>query len=46
MFDTISHTGGNKYGNWCGTTLNTDTIALQSNIKPIVYSITPDSNKV
>ena len=44
--NTISHTGGNKYENWCGTTLNTDTITLQSNIKPIVCSITPVSNKV
>ena len=44
--DTISHAGGNKYENWCGTTLNTDTITLQSNINPIVCSITPVSNKV
>ena len=38
--DSISHAGGNKYGNWCGTTLNTDTITLQSNIKTIICSIT------
>ena len=44
--DTISHAGGNKYGNWCETILNTDTITLQSNIKPIVCFITSDSNKV
>ena len=44
--DTISYTGGNKYKNLCGTTLNTDTITLQSNIDPIVCSITPISNKV
>ena len=43
--DSIIHTGGNKYGNWCGTTLNTDTITLQSNIKPIVCSITSDGIK-
>ena len=34
--DTISCAGGIKYGNWCGTTLNTDTITLQSNAKPVV----------
>ena len=33
--DTISYAGGIKYGHWYGTTLNTDTITLQSNIKPI-----------
>ena len=44
--DTISQAGGNKYGNWCGTGLNTDTITLQSNNKSIVYSITPNSNKI
>ena len=43
--DSISHAGGNKYGNWCGTTLNTDTITLQSNIKPIICSITSDGIK-
>ena len=44
--DTISHAGGNKYENWCGITLNTDTTTLQSNINPIVCSSTPVSNKV
>ena len=34
--DTVSYAGGTKYGNWCGTTLNTDTITLQSNVKPVV----------
>ena len=34
--DTISYAGGTKYENWYGTTLNTDTITLQSNIKPVV----------
>ena len=44
--DSISHTGGNKYGNWCGITLNTDTITLQHNSKPIVSSVTSDGIKV
>ena len=26
--DTISHAGGNKYENLCGTTLNTDTVTI------------------
>ena len=34
--DTISYAGGAKYGYWCGTTLNTDTITLQSNVEPVV----------
>ena len=34
--DTMSYTGGTKYGNWCGTTLKTDMITLQSNVKPVV----------
>ena len=38
--DTISYAGGVKYGNWCGTTLNTDSITLQSNIKPVVCPTT------
>ena len=38
--DTMSYAGGTKYGNWCGTTLNTDTITLQSNVKPVVYPTT------
>ena len=44
--DTISHTGGNKYRNLCGTTLNTDTITSQSKTNPIVYLATLISNKV
>ena len=44
--DTTSYTGRNKYENWCGTTLNTDTISLPSNINPMVCSITPVSNGV
>ena len=32
---TTSYAGGNKYGDWYGTTLNTDTITLQSNNKPV-----------
>ena len=43
---TISYAGGNKYGDWYGTTLNTDTITLQSNKKPAICSITSDNNKV
>ena len=42
---SISHAGKNKYENWCGTTLNTDTITLQSNIKPIICTITSDGIK-
>ena len=38
--DTISYAGEAKYGNWCGTTLNTDTITLQSNVKPVVCPTT------
>ena len=29
--DTVSHAGGNRYESLCETTLNTDTITLQSN---------------
>ena len=43
---TISYAGGNKYGDWYGTTLNKDTITLQSNNKSIVCSITSNKNKV
>ena len=42
--DTLSYAGGNKYGDWYGTSLNTDTITLQSNNKPVVCSITSDNN--
>ena len=44
--DTISQVGGNKYKGLCGTTLNTDTTALQSNTDPIVCFVIPISNKV
>ena len=44
--DTICYVEGNKCGNWYGITLYTDTITLQSNIKPVACSITSDSNKV
>ena len=37
--DTLSHAEGDRCGNWCGTTLNTDTIILQSNIEPVVCSV-------
>ena len=36
--DTLSYAKGAKYGNWCRTTLNTDTVTLQSNIEPIICS--------
>ena len=29
--DTLSYAEGGRCGNWCGTTLNTDTTTLQSN---------------
>ena len=38
--DTIGYARGARCGNWCGTTLNTDTITLQSNIKPVVCTTT------
>ena len=44
--NTISYAEGNKCGEWYGVTLNTDTITLQSNIKPVVCFITSNSNKV
>ena len=44
--DTISHAGGNKYESLCETTLNTDTITIQSNNYPITYFDLPNSNKM
>ena len=44
--DTISHAGGNKYVSLCETTLNTDTIMMQSNNFPIAYFDLPISNKI
>ena len=41
--DTVIYSGGTKYGNWCGTTLNTDTITLQSDVKPVVCPTTLNS---
>ena len=41
--DIQSHAKGDRYGNWCGTTLNTDIIILQSNIEPVVCSIIHNS---
>ena len=38
--NTVSYARGARCGNWYGTTLNTDTISLQSNIKPVVCSTT------
>ena len=37
--DTLSHAKGDRCRNWCGTTLNTDTIILQSNTEPVICSI-------
>ena len=44
--DTISHAGGNIYESLCETTLNTDTITIQSNNSPIAYFDLPNSNKI
>ena len=44
--DAISHAGGNKYESLCETTLNTDTIMIQSNNDPITYFDLPISNKI
>ena len=33
---TLSYSTGDKYKEWCGTTLKTDANVLQSNGKPIV----------
>ena len=38
--DNVSYVRRAKYGNWCGTTLNTDTITLQCNMKPVICSTT------
>ena len=43
---TINYAVGNKYRDWYGTTLNTDTITLQSSNRSVVCSITSDNNKV
>ena len=34
--DTLSYAGGDTYGKWCGTALNTRVTVLQSNKEPIV----------
>ena len=44
--DTVSHAGGNKYESLCETTLNTDTITLQSNNYPIACFDLPTSNRI
>ena len=41
--DTLSHAEGDRCRNWCGTTLNTDTIILQSNNEPVVCSVIHNS---
>ena len=35
--DTLSYAIGDKCREWCGTTLKTNVIVLQSNREPIVY---------
>ena len=34
--DTLSYAEGDRCGNWCGTTLNTNITILQSDREPIV----------
>ena len=41
--DTLSHAGGDRCANWCGTTLKTDTITLQNNNEPVVCSVIHNS---
>ena len=41
--NTLSHAEGNRCGNWCGTTLKTDTIILQSNNEPVICSVIHNS---
>ena len=38
-FDTLSHDKGDRCGNWCGTTLSTDTVDLQGNIEPVICTV-------
>ena len=44
--NTISYAGGNKYESLCETTLNTDTIMIQSIKYSIAYFDLPNSNKM
>ena len=37
--DTLSYARGDKYREWCGTTLSTNVIVLQSNREPIVCPV-------
>ena len=39
--ETLSYAKGDKCGDWCGTTLNTDTSTSQSNQKPTICSLVP-----
>ena len=41
--DTLSYAVGDRCGNWCGTTLNTNMTILQSNREPIVCSVINNS---
>ena len=45
--NTLSYAKGARCGNWCGRTLHTDTITLQSNIKPVVcFTIHNNKHKI
>ena len=39
--ETLSYAKGDKCGDWCGTTLNTDTFTSQSNQEPTICSVLP-----
>ena len=39
--ETLSYARGDRFGDWCGTTLNTKTSTSQSNQKITVSSIIP-----
>ena len=39
--ETLSYAKGDKCGDWCGTTLNTDTFTSQSNQESTTCSVLP-----
>ena len=41
--DTLSYAEGDRCGNWCGTTLDTNMTILQSNREPIVCPVINNS---
>ena len=41
--DTLGHAEGDRCGDWCRTTLNTDMIILQSNNEPVACSVIHNS---